>query len=400
MNTDNSQIDDKRIIEVDLGDNGGRLVFHSLEKATEWVNREIEVWTRFQNQLSRGPTIPEIFQRQFQLPRRISAALQNAAAVQGKEKDAALKSVEDQFKRYADYASICSVSPIGTEILAMLQLKQPLLAMGALASNLGIPAIGLARDWGSKEGELGVILSGYTLGRTPNVMHRSELPEHRYRMEDQLRRFDETVRQTERVQEELKSTGTGMIEDSSRVLAKEETDWATFTKTARDEWETLRQTFESQLRLEAPATYWRERAAITSAAARRWLAAFSAMALAVIVVVVVLGPEFLQHVSASNGAGHFTTLAFLSIPALTALWVLKHVARLFVTNVERGADAKLRETMATTFLALTKEGAATVDRHERLLILEALFRPPAPAPADDGHWGGLSELLTRRGSQA
>ena len=55
--------------------------------------------------------------------------------------------------------------------------------------------------------------------------------------------------------------------------------------------------------------------------------------------------------------------------------------------------------MATTFLALTREGAATVDQHERLLILEALFRPPTPAPPDEGHWGGLSELLTRRSSQ-
>lgn len=84
---------------------------------------------------------------------------------------------------------------------------------------------------------------------------------------------------------------------------------------------------------------------------------------------------------------------------LTALWVLKHFARLFVMNTERSTDAKLRETVATTFLALTKEGAATVDQRERLLILEALFRLPTPAPPDESHWSGLSELLTRRGSQ-
>ena len=99
-----------------------------------------------------------------------------------------------------------------------------------------------------------------------------------------------------------------------------------------------------------------------------------------------------------KNAGPFTTLALVSIPALTALWGLKHIARLFVTNIERSADARLRETMTTTFLALTKGGAATVDRHERLLILEALFRPPAPAPSDDGHWSGLSALLSRRSS--
>lgn len=385
MNSDISQIHDKPIIKADLGDNGGQVVFHSLEEANAWVDREI--------------MSSEILQRQIQLPHEIRKALKEAAEAQGDERVAALESAKSKFEGYADYRSLCSKSPIAAEIFAMLENRKPLLATGALAANLGMPASDLLHEWGSTQSELGVIFSGYVLGRSPNVVRRSELPEHRYRMEAQLRQFDETVRQAKHVQGELEGTATSTIKESSENLAKEQADWDTFAATARNEWETLRKTFESQLRLEAPATYWRERAEITSAAARRWLIAFSAMALVVIAVVVQAGPGFLQHVSASNSSGPFTTLAFLSIPALTALWVLKHVARLFVTNVERSADAKLRETMVTTFLALTKEGEATVDRHERILILEALFRPPTPAPADDSHWGGLSELLTRRGSQ-
>ena len=400
MSTDSSRIDDKPLIEADLGDNGGRVVFYSLEEAMEWVEREMNLWAAFRSEFRQVPGSKRILDRQFQLPRAISEALQEAAAAPANEKDVALETIKDQFEGYADYRSLCSANPIATEILKMGRYKQPFLAIGALASNLAIPPSELLRDWASKEGELSVILSGYALGQTPIVVRGLDLPEHKYRMEEQLRKLDETVRQAQHVQSELKGTATSTIEGSSQILEKEKADWAIFTGNARNEWETLRKTFESQLRLEAPATYWRERAAITSAAARRWLVAFSAMALAIIVVVVLAGPGFLQHVSASNSPGPFTTLAFLSIPALTALWVLKHVARLFVTNVERSADAKLRETMATTFLALTKEGTATVDQNERLLILEALFRPPAPAPADDGHWGGLSELLTRRGSQA
>ena len=189
---------------------------------------------------------------------------------------------------------------------------------------------------------------------------------------------------------------TNTVEESSQNLKKEQTDWATFSDTTQSEWKTLRNTFESQLRLEAPVKYWRDRADSTSKAAKRSLFAFSATAIAIIGVLVVFGPEFLEYVSTSKNVGPFTTLAFVSIPALTALWGLKHVARLFVTNIERSADARLRETMTTTFLALSKEGSATIDQQERLLILEALFRPPAPAPSDDGHLGGLSTLLSRR----
>ena len=131
----------------------------------------------------------------------------------------------------------------------------------------------------------------------------------------------------------------------------------------------------------------------------RALAGFVSLALIVIAVTVQFGPGFLERLATTGETVHFATLALVSVPALTALWILRHVARLFVTNLERSSDAKFRATMATTFLALTKEDATEVSAEERLLVLEALFRSPAPDPADDGHWGGLAELLTRRKSQ-
>ena len=398
MNTNNAQIEGEPIIEADLGDNGGIVSFHTLEEAKKWVDREIAAWNQYGFQGIRSPAAPYILERQLQLPHAISESLKKATEAQGDEQLAALNSIKDQFEQYADYRSLNSASKIGDEILMMIETKQPFLAMGALASNLGIPASDLVRGWHSKESELGVILSGYALCHTSNMVRRSDLSEHKRRMDIQLTNLDDTVRQAINDKDELKGIATNTIDESSQALKKEQTDWATFSDTAQSKWKTLRNTFESQLRLEAPVTYWRERADITSKAANWSLIAFSVIAIAIIGVLVIFGPEFLKSISASNNGGLFTTLAFVSIPALTALWGLKHIARLFVTNIERSADARLRETMTMTFLALTKEGAATVDRDERLLILEALFRPPAPAPSDDGHWGGLSALLSRRSS--
>ena len=398
MNTDNAQIEGEPVIEADLGDNGGIVSFHTLEDAKRWVDREIAAWNRYEFQGIRGPAVPHVLERQLQLPHAIRESLEKVTEAQGDERLVALESIKDQFEQYADYRSLHSESQIGDEIFMMTQNKQPFLAIGALASNLGIPANDLVRGWHYKESELGVILSGYALCHTSNLVRRSDLSEHKRRIEIHLKSLDDIVRQAVHDQDELKGSAASAVEESSQALKKEQTDWATFSDTAQIKWETLRKTFESQLRLEAPVTYWRERADITSKAANWWLFAFSAIAIAVIGVLVVFGPEFLERVSAMKNAGPFTTLALVSIPALTALWGLKHIARLFVTNIERSADARLRETMTTTFLALTKEGAATVDQDERLLILEALFRPPAPAPSDDGHWGGLSALLSRRSS--
>ncbi len=396
MSTDSAQIEDEPIIEADLGDNGGKVAFCTLEEAKNWVDREVNAWKRYEIPGTSGSAVSYILERQIQLPRAISESLERVADLQGDELRAALESINEQFEQYADYRSIYSASRIGDEILTMKHSDRQLLAIGALASNLGIPAIDILRKWGSNESELSVVLSGYALCHPANVVRRSDLPEHKYQIDKQLKEFDYIAVQARNDQRELKEAATSSVEESTRKLKKEQSDWAAFSDTAQGEWEVLRSTFESQLRLESPVKYWRDQADTMSKVAKRSLFAFSIIAIAIIGVLVVFGPEFLEDVSASNNAGPFTTLAFVSIPALTALWGLKHVARLFVTNVERSADARLRETMTTTFLALTREGAATVDENERLLILEALFRPPAPAPSDDGHWGGLSALLSRR----
>ena len=398
MNIDNGQIEGDPIIEADLGDNGGNVTFQTLEEAKRWVHREIRAWERREIQTIQSPVAPYILEQQLRLPRAISESLQKAEEAQGDELLAALESIKEQFEQYVDYHSLCSTSEIGEDIFVMIQTNQPLLAIGVLASNLGIPVNQLLRRGHAKEVDLSVVLSGYALCNTSNLVRRSDLPEHKYRMELHLKRLDEIVKWAREGQRELMGSTENVVGESSQALKKEQSDWATFSDTAQREWDTLRNTFESQLRLEAPVKYWQDRADATSKVAKQSLFAFSAIAIAIIGVLVVFGPEFLERVSAMDNVGPFTTLVFVSIPALTALWGLKHVARLFVLNIERSSDARLRETMTTTFLALVKEGAATVDQDERLLILEALFRPPAPAPSDDGHWGGLSALLSRRNS--
>ncbi len=398
MSTDNARIEGEPVIEVDLGGNGGSVAFHTLEEVKRWIDRELVAWDRHELREMRSPAIGYILQRQLQLPHVIRESLEKIKEMQGDEQHTALKSIKNQFEQYADYRSLYSASQVGDEILMMIQNKQLFLAIGALASNLGIPASDLVRGWHSKEGELGVVLSGYALCHTSNMVRRSDLAEHRRRMEIQLNHLDNIRRQAANDQDQLKTRVTNTIEESTQALKREQAGWATFSDTTQNDWKTIRDTFESQLRLESPVKYWRKRADDTSKIAKRSLIAFVATALAIIGSLVVFGPELLERVSAIKNAGPFTTLAFVSIPALTALWVLKHAARLFVTNSERSADARLRETMTTTFLALTKEGAAEIDRDERLLILEALFRPPAPAPSDDGHWAGLSALLSRRNS--
>ena len=401
MSVASSQTEDKPIIEADLGENGGPVAFSSLSEASKWIDEEVEKWERFQFNTEHSNPFSGMMERQLRLPRQIQKKLAlllfAGARVDGQPKD--FEAIVRLFERYADFDSLCAKSPLGEAILAMLHNRQPLSAVGGLASVLGIPA---HESVGSKrlaDAHLSAVLSGYALGRSINVIRRSDLPEHQFRMEKQLARLNDIVGQAERSGNELGATTLRSSRDLDEALKSQSSKSDEALAAARKQWESQRVAFEHQLHLRAPASYWRERASSTQSFALWALAGFVVLALIVIAVIVRYGPGFLERLAATGETVHFATLALVSVPALTALWILRHVARLFVTNLERSSDAKFRATMATTFLALTKEGATEVSAEERLLVLEALFRSPAPDPADDGHWGGLAELLTRRKSQ-
>ena len=399
MSIASSQPEGEWFIEANLGKNGGPIAFSSFSEASDWIDEEVKKWQDFQVITNRLNPFSGMMERQLRLPQQIKAKLHELLYGGIHDQSKGIQAINQLFKRYADFESLCAKSPLGEAILPMPHNRQPLSAVGGLAGILGIPA---HESLGSKalgDSQLAMVLSGYALGRSINVLRRSDLPEHQLRMEEQLSQLNDIVGEAGQSRDALGAAVVRSNREFDEALESQQSKSDQARASAQEQWDSLRAAFEQELHLRAPATYWRERASSTQSFAMCALAVFVILALMVIAVVVQFGPGFLERLAATEETVHFATLALISIPALTALWILRHVARLFVTNLERSSDAKFRATMATTFLALTKEGATEVSTEERLLVLEALFRPPAPDPADDGHWGGLAELLTRRKPQ-
>ena len=244
-----------------------------------------------------------------------------------------------------------------------------------------------------------MILSGYAIGSMRNVVKRSDISDLQSRLDAQLIKMTATVERAEKEREEVSKLGKRITDELGRQHEAQQSGWNEFYTSAEEEWKSLRNAFQEHLRLEAPATYWKSRARWTFWAAMVSLSGFAALAVGFIWLVVDYGPGFLESLSKNNAIGDFATLTMVSVPALTALWILRHIGRLFVTNFERSGDARMRQTMATTFLALTKEGAETVTKEERLMVLQALFRAPAESKGDEGHFGSALDILSRKNSQ-
>ena len=88
-------------------------------------------------------------------------------------------------------------------------------------------------------------------------------------------------------------------------------------------------------------------------------------------------------------------IVVLIIPTFLIVWFLRITVRLFLTNSALADDAEERVTMVKTFRALL-EHEEKMDPQDRILMLQALFRPAANASDDDGAPPNWFDVLVNR----
>ena len=165
----------------------------------------------------------------------------------------------------------------------------------------------------------------------------------------------------------------------------------------REEWdEKYAEAYEQyteKLRLESSVKLWTDRAAIHATAAGSWqwrsiVIALVGLALAGAVAWGSLGlaqwlfsDAFVVTEGAPLPSGLRPTwryeVIFASAATLLYLtvffWIMRIVVRMYMTEHHLGIDAQSRASMAETYLALTKEDAAS--DQDRAIVLASLFRP-------------------------
>jgi hypothetical protein len=162
-----------------------------------------------------------------------------------------------------------------------------------------------------------------------------------------------------------------------------------------------RAAFTEFMKLKAPVEYWSEKATGHVAASRWWLGALIIWAL------IGSGTLFyLFHtvygdaVSLASAPQPNISSALIVLTAGAAVgttiifWVARFLSRLFLSERHMAIDAKLRSTLAQTYLAMTEEGK--VSEADRALVLPALFRSSSDGIVqDDTSIDGVIAMVAR-----
>lgn len=136
--------------------------------------------------------------------------------------------------------------------------------------------------------------------------------------------------------------------------------------------------YMEQMKLKAPVEYWRAKATEHRDSAkelRNWLAGFFVLIIGGYVIAFISLHQqlagFLLQFQGSTGALLVISAAFALLASLP-LWIGRLLVKFYLSEHHLATDAREREVMTQTYLALTAEGS--VDKNDRSLILAALFR--------------------------
>lgn len=230
---------------------------------------------------------------------------------------------------------------------------------------------------------IGVAFTAFDEGRRKTVRSlRTELDGLRKKAEADIESWRTTI------DEHSAATTANVAEHQAAVEARRKETEELFTG-FREEWDTLKRTYDEKLALLAPTEYWRTRAKDHRDKARSYAIAFG---LTLVALMILFGWLGIPHLKEPGTQSVALVLIPVLVPAFAGLWVLRILGRLLSENLAISQDAAERETMVKTFLSLMRDesrGKSVVTDDDRHIILQALFRPSTVTATDDTppvHW--------------
>lgn len=401
------------ILEVDLGERGGKLIFRSHQEIQDFINSERNFWQWLQQPPLGGNQAAQhawnVIHHQFQ-------ELQQAASNFSSNSNYEQHLRETFLKVFSNTIPISS----GKTARFLSELKdfgEPTVASGAAAARLGhVPSFqGFTHFRGAVE------MAAFEVGINPQAGKAAQKE-----LSSLAARYDKIISETDKKTDALIDGVTEAVNEQQRqsaetieynkrfyeVISKWNRHKIKIHRRAGDEelkkavkqFKETEDTYKEFMKLRGPVEYWTNKATTHAASARsrrNWLLGFAIPTTLLVVIVLVKiatnAPTYITKETPIFVIGIWGAIGvFLTT---VVFWAARVMMRLYLSEHHLAIDAEERKTMAMTYLALTNEGK--IDEKDRSLILAPLFRPTADGIVKDDAAPdiGLSSLLSKVASK-
>jgi len=383
-------------IRVDLP-KGGELRFQTTADIERWIDAESHFWENFDaSQLSSNANHFWGQQSSFFSTIRSYAQTLDQLAEQGSDFSTYENGLAQQFNKIANGTIITSDNDIFPAIvdLAKAYPHQATLALVAARSD-GDSILGTFGQYALPFSSVLQLILQY--GRSKGT--RDWLQPQRKELSTLKNDYQNGLSEIRAVHVEQSEAISKQRNDEASAHAERDIEWKTLKESMESEWGQLKRVYDEQLALLAPTQYWSERAVNHKKVAIGFATSFGVLLTIFIIVFATLAMPHLFEAAGQKDTSPLLTLVPIAVLAFAGVWVLKMLSRLLSENLQMMRDAKERETMVKTFLALMrddKEGKSIINDNDRILILHSLFRPSSVNAVDDAppvHW---FDILTNK----
>ncbi len=206
----------------------------------------------------------------------------------------------------------------------------------------------------------------------------NDVVEHRHELEGFEERHSETIEALEGHAHEQQEAWRVWVAEAKSGFAKNHQKWEA-------DWLELYKDYTERLGFEAPVKLWGDRAEYHEGRAANlkwWVVGIGVLgtALAVLAASSAVNLGHWLFNGYGDAEGRRLTVEELIFAASATLlyltlffWMMRIVVRMYMTEHHLGIDARSRAAMVHTYLALTKEDAAT--DQDRAIVLGTIFRP-------------------------
>ncbi len=380
------------------------LVFATIEAFDEWIAQQVTAWGKLYQELHPGAqasSLRRVLDRQYYGWKEMrSGELQvvnkHVDRVKSEQRDIG----ELVNRRLADGQLICGTHPMIARAAALVERDRE------VAEYLVMIASGdIRHELNDLEG------LGYRLGIYARAIaalsETGSLTKLVSDISASLLRANAMVLQVSVDHREIRSFADRKIKVLSRASRKAVGAASRQRQEIGAEWERLRASYDTSLKLRAPRQYWEtklEEHQRLSKQWSKWFARIGLSGLAVAGVMLLLLSNIWEAQSANLGAiAWILPATILGIPLFLVLWLLRMCGRQWSDHVMRQEDARERVVMIETFLALSRDADSPntiVDPGHLAIVLNAVFRPgPGFASDDSPPTGVIDAALARLGSQ-
>lgn len=212
-----------------------------------------------------------------------------------------------------------------------------------------------------------------------------ELADFKARYETQEEEFSDILQKHQDSEEAWKKRHDQLAED-----------FGTMRTNAETELKTLKDTYDAFMQLEAPREYW-EKKRIEHAKGKKIMGWASGIAAVIGAGVLGIVAWFLLPVHHPSSSIPWQQIGFFFLASTFILWLVRLLVRLMLSHIHLHADAREREVMISTFLALIhrQESREGLKKEDIALVLAPIFRPSTSGVIkDDGGPQSFGDLLS------